>query len=35
MIDVGAIGQEHISNGVPLLVLSIGLERAFFAKNES
>ena len=35
MIDVGAIGQEHISNRAPALVLSVGLARDFFAKDES
>ena len=31
VIDVGAVGQEHISNSTPILVLAMSLERDLFA----
>ena len=33
VIDVGTIGQEHIGKGAPVLVLPVGLEHDFFAKD--
>jgi len=30
MIKVDAIGQEHIGEGAPVLVLAVGLECDFF-----
>jgi len=34
VIDVGAIGQEYIGKGAPVLVEAIGLERDIFAENQ-
>ncbi len=34
MIDVSAIGQEHISNRAPVLVLAKGLKRDFLPEGE-
>ena len=34
MVDVGAIGQEHISDGAPVLVETVRLERDLFPKGE-
>jgi hypothetical protein len=31
VIDVGAIGQEHVGKGALVLVVAVRLERAFFA----
>ena len=33
VIDVGAIQQEHISKGAPVLVLSVGLEDYIFPED--
>ena len=33
MIDVGAI-KEHVGNRAPVLVVVVGLDNDFFAKNE-
>ena len=34
VIDVGAIGQEHIGKGAPVLVVAVGLERDFLPEDE-
>ena len=34
MIDVGAILQEHIPKGAPVLVLAVGQEGDFFSKDQ-
>ena len=34
MIDVGAIGQEHIGKDALVLVVTIGLDGDFFPKGE-
>jgi hypothetical protein len=33
MIDVGAIEQEHVSKGAPVLVLAVGLEDDIFPED--
>lgn len=33
VIDVGAVGQEHIGKGAPILVLAIDMERPLLAKD--
>ena len=33
VIDVGAIQQEHISKGAPVLILAVGLEDDIFPKD--
>jgi hypothetical protein len=33
VIDVGAIPQEHISKGAPVLVLAVGLEDDIFSEG--
>lgn len=33
VLDVGAIGQDHISNGAPVFVLAVRLERNVFPKD--
>lgn len=34
MIDIGAIGQEHLGKGAPVLVLAVSLERDILSKRE-
>ena len=34
LIDVGSIRQEHISNGAPVLIETVGLKRDLFAKDK-
>ena len=34
MIDVGAIGQKHISKGAPILVEAVSLERHVLTKDQ-
>jgi hypothetical protein len=34
VIDVGAVGEGHVSYGVPVLVVAVGLERNVFPKGE-
>ena len=34
MIDVGAIGQEDIGKGAPILVETVSLERDFFPEGK-
>ena len=34
VIDVGTIGQDHVSDGVLVLVVAVGLDRDFLAKGE-
>jgi hypothetical protein len=34
VIDVGAIGQDHVSNGALVLVEAIGLKCDFFPEGE-
>jgi hypothetical protein len=34
LIDVGPIGQDHVSKGAPVLVLAKGLKRDFPPKGE-
>ena len=34
LIEVHAIGQQHISKGAPVLVLAVRLERDFFPKDQ-
>lgn len=35
LMDVGAIQQEHVSKGVPILVEAVGLEETSFPKPKS
>ena len=34
VIDVGAVGEGHVSYGVPVLVVALGLDRNVFPKGE-
>jgi len=34
VIDVGAIGQEHVGQSAPVLIRAVGLERDFLTKGE-
>ena len=34
VIDVGAIQQEYISQGAPVLILAVSLKGVFFSENE-
>jgi hypothetical protein len=34
MVDVGAIGQKHISKSAPVLVEAVRLERDFLPEGE-
>ena len=34
MFDIGLLGQDHISNGALVLVVTIGVEGDFFPKGE-
>ena len=35
VIDLRVIGQEHLSKGVPVLVLAVGLEVTSFPKTST
>ena len=34
VIDVGAVGEGHVSYGAPVLVVAVGLDRNVFPKGE-